>query len=249
MEVNAKILIIDSDEECASGYGKVLKERYSSVDVASDGEEAKKKLHSGKYDVAVIDLWLPKLDGAALIRESKCKYGTAFIVTTAIDNLNMLKEASSAGADYIMMKPVDIGELTRRIDILLSYGISKAEPGKEIKDLEEQVTEMIHRIGVPAHIKGYSYLRSAIIMAVNNTDVISAVTKVLYPSIALQYNTSPSRVERAMRHAIEVAWNRGDVDVITSIFGYTVQNDKGKPTNSEFIALVADDLRLKNKVS
>jgi two-component system response regulator (stage 0 sporulation protein A) len=121
-------------------------------------------------------------------------------------------------------------------------------PGREEGDLEAQVTKIIHQIGVPAHIKGYQYLRTAIIMAINDTEVINSVTKVLYPTVAKQYGTTSSRVERAIRHAIEVAWDRGDLDVLNSFFGYTVQNSRGKPTNSEFIAMIADNLRLKNKV-
>ena len=120
---------------------------------------------------------------------------------------------------------------------------------QEPSDLESQVTEIIHRIGVPAHIKGYQYLRTAIMMTIEDNDLINAVTKVLYPAVAKKYQTTSSRVERAIRHAIEVAWDRGDIDTLNAFFGYTIQNERGKPTNSEFIAMIADNMRLKNKIS
>ena len=160
-------------------------------------------------------------------------------------------EASGAGADLGMLKPYDADSLLAHIRSLT--GKKEKAPAKADKlsecapDMESQVTKIIHQIGVPAHIKGYQYLRSAILMTIDDNDVINSVTKVLYPTVAKKYQTTTSRVERAIRHAIEVAWDRGDVDTLNSYFGYTIQNSRGKPTNSEFIAMIADNLRLKYK--
>lgn len=175
----------------------------------------------------------------------------AFIVATAIGNGAMLEEALESGASYCVMKPVDNRTLASRIDKVYSAQGKAAKKNEMFRegadDIETQVTKVIHRIGVPAHIKGYQYLRTAIIMSINDSDVINSVTKVLYPTVAKKYATTPSRVERAIRHAIEVAWDRGDIETLNRYFGYTVQSSRGKPTNSEFIAIIADMLRLKNK--
>ena len=152
-----------------------------------------------------------------------------------------------------MLKPVDYQSLSARIMRVMARkknARTSSHPAPGLgNDIESQVTKVIHQIGVPAHIKGYQYLRTAIIMTVNDGDIINSVTKILYPSVARQYQTTSSRVERAIRHAIEVAWDRGDVDTLNSYFGYTIQNSRGKPTNSEFIAMIADNLRLSNKFS
>ena len=154
-----------------------------------------------------------------------------------------------AGADICILKPVDLLSLRAHIDTLVKLrageGVSGYEKLSDLPDMEAQVTKIIHQIGVPAHIKGYQYLRCAILMAIDDEEVINSVTKVLYPSVAKKYQTTTSRVERAIRHAIEVAWDRGDIDTLNSYFGYTIQNSRGKPTNSEFIAMIADNLRLK----
>jgi two-component system response regulator (stage 0 sporulation protein A) len=187
------------------------------------------------------------------IRKRVSAYSPVYIVVTGVSNPKMLTEAANAGANYCVIKPCEYSSLSNRLESVLKDRDNpdfkgKAEPVQdEETDLETQVTKIIHQIGVPAHIKGYQYLRSAIIMTMRNTEMINSITKQLYPSVAKLYGTTASRVERAIRHAIEVAWDRGDVDVINSFFGYTVQSTRGKPTNSEFIALVADSLRLKNK--
>lgn len=169
----------------------------------------------------------------------------------------MFFEATQAGAAYCMYKPVNYDTLLERMKSVY-YSMKQSQsvhaPSSGYtrfndNDLEAQVTGVIHQIGVPAHIKGYQYLRTAIMMAIKDTEIINYVTKLLYPSVAKQYQTTSSRVERAIRHAIEVAWDRGDVDVLNSYFGYTIQNNRGKPTNSEFIAMISDNLRLKNKMS
>ena len=166
-----------------------------------------------------------------------------------VSNQNIFVEANNAGAELCILKPYDLKSLTEHIQsILLRKNSSSVSQATEAFDIETQVTQIIHQIGIPAHIKGYQYLRSAIIMTINDNEIINSVTKVLYPSVAKKYSTTTSRVERAIRHAIEVAWDRGDVDTLNRFFGYTIQNNRGKPTNSEFIAMIADNLRLKYKL-
>jgi two-component system response regulator (stage 0 sporulation protein A) len=171
-----------------------------------------------------------------------------------VSNQNIFIEASNAGAEFCLMKPVDVQSLSNHIDTMMqnrkAHGLTPSHTASEpnIPDIETQVTKIIHQIGVPAHIKGYQYLRTAILLTIQDSDIINSVTKVLYPSVAKKYATTTSRVERAIRHAIEVAWDRGDVDTLNSYFGYTIQNNRGKPTNSEFIAMIADNLRLKYKL-
>ena len=170
---------------------------------------------------------------------------------SSFDNPRLEEETLSAGASYYFIKPFDVKNMADRIIQLSHWKQESASSNNRVtdNDLELMVTEIIHQIGVPAHIKGYHYLREAIILSVSNNEVINSVTKILYPTVAKKHNTTSSRVERAIRHAIEVAWDRGDVDVLNSYFGYTIQNDRGKPTNSEFIAMIADKLRLRLKVS
>ena len=177
------------------------------------------------------------------------------MIMSSFDNPNLEREALLAGADYYFLKPFDADEMAERI--LSLNGKSRVEMIKRNQlqqnlqngSIEMRVTEIIHQIGVPAHIKGYQYLRDAIIMAINDDDIINAVTKRLYPAVAKKHGTTSSRVERAIRHAIEVAWDRGDVDVLNSYFGYTIHNGRGKPTNSEFIAMISDRFRLQLKIS
>ena len=167
--------------------------------------------------------------------------------TSPVNKQGVLLEASDAGADLCLLKPIEDEALVSHIDSIVKIKDRLVESGGALPDLEAQVTKIIHQIGVPAHIKGYQYLRTAILMTIDDTDVINSVTKILYPTVAKKYQTTTSRVERAIRHAIEVAWDRGDVDTLNSYFGYTIQNSRGKPTNSEFIAMIADNLRLKHK--
>lgn len=249
MQERKKLLIADADAEFRKECEEKLGADFAIVGMARDGEEAIQKIRASRPDVVLLELWLAKFDGCRVISEfSEDKDAPVFIVVTGVGNMQMLSEASECGAAYCMQKPLDFDALVQRAEKLSD---KKKKPRPFIKtvcpDLETQVTEAIHRIGVPAHIKGYSYLRTAIMMAVNDSDVINSVTKVLYPTIAKDYGTSSSRVERAIRHAIEVAWDRGDIDTLNSVFGYTIQTSRGKPTNSEFIALIADDLRLKNR--
>ena len=170
----------------------------------------------------------------------------AFVILSNFTSPALEREVMGSGASYFMVSPFEAGELAQRVQQIVGTGTAAPARGGE-EPLEIQVTEILHQIGVPAHIKGYHYLRDSILMAVRTPEIINAVTKQLYPSVAKDYETTPSRVERAIRHAIEVAWDRGDVDVLTGYFGYTIHNTRGKPTNSEFIAMISDRLRLHMK--
>ncbi|MBO5212909.1 MAG: sporulation transcription factor Spo0A [Clostridia bacterium] len=256
METNAKILIADENLQTRhSTKDALLRKGFRNIEEAANGEDALIKINRLHPDVVIADLWLSKLDGIGLIRNSKgINFGNdtapSFIVASLVSNQNVFIEATNAGAAMCIMKPFDFSSLCEHINTI--YRSRKEnEPQKEAvsrDDIETQVTKVIHQIGVPAHIKGYQYLRTAILMTISDNDIINSVTKILYPSVAKKYSTTTSRVERAIRHAIEVAWDRGDVDTLNSYFGYTIQNNRGKPTNSEFIAMIADNMRLKYKM-
>ena len=259
MEQSLKILIADEKSDFREKTKKELSALgFSRFEEATSGKEALEIIGHFHPDVVLLDVWLDRMDCVEVIRSAfKMSFHPdnppSFIVLSESPNPNIYEESIEAGADYCMTKPGDYETLASRIhrvyrNKLRSGGMTITAKNRGA-DLETQVTKVIHQIGVPAHIKGYQYLRSAILMVISDKEVINAVTKVLYPTVAKQYQTTSSRVERAIRHAIEVAWDRGDVDVLNSFFGYTVQTDKGKPTNSEFIAMIADNLRLTNKLS
>jgi two-component system response regulator (stage 0 sporulation protein A) len=259
MENAIKILIADENP----GQRQALRDGltragYKYIEEAANGEEAISKIGRIHPDVAIIDVWLSKLDGIGVLRSCRTMdFGgdksPSFIVVSMVSNQNIFMEAMGAGAELCLLKPYDIGSLCEHIEGITKErakapAIKPAATDNRTPDIETQVTKIIHQIGVPAHIKGYQYLRTAILLTVNDSDIINSVTKILYPSVAKKYQTTTSRVERAIRHAIEVAWDRGDVDTLNSYFGYTIQNNRGKPTNSEFIAMIADNLRLKYKL-
>ena len=253
MENNAKILLCDENgDERKRLIDFLTKSGFNQIDEATTGNMALEKIINGSYDLVIVDLWLSGIDGIGVIRNTQSaniKHKPSFILMSPINKHNILFEASEAGADICILKPFDNLSLIAHIDSLIRMR-SKMESRSilsESSDMEAQVTKIIHQIGVPAHIKGYQYLRTAILMTIEDNDVINSVTKVLYPTVAKKYQTTTSRVERAIRHAIEVAWDRGDIDTLNSYFGYTIQNSRGKPTNSEFIAMIADNLRLKYK--
>ncbi len=262
MEFMTKILIADENaSQRQSLKNELIRCGYRNIEEASNGEEALVKIGRYHPDVAIIDIWLSKLDGIGVIRNCHSlnfapDMPPAFIVVSMVSNQNIFMEATGAGADLCLLKPYNIESLCEHISSLVSnrqrsgdgLGAVTSDNASRTPDIETQVTKIIHQIGVPAHIKGYQYLRTAILLTVKDSDIINSVTKVLYPSVAKKYQTTTSRVERAIRHAIEVAWDRGDVDTLNSYFGYTVQNNRGKPTNSEFIAMIADNLRLKYKL-
>ena len=229
---------------------------YEVVCECSDGKEAVREAAALHPDAVIAGLLLPGLDGAQVVSAVKAAHpaiAPICFITTSVSNSFMLGEARAAGADYCVICPCDYEGLLNKLQKALTKrycttGIGSAQM-VEMGDFEAQVTDMIHQIGVPAHIKGYQYLRRAIMMVIEDEDLINLVTKRLYPAVAQTYGTTASRVERAIRHAIEVAWDRGDIDTINSYFGYTIQSSRGKPTNSEFIALIADKLRLRAKLA
>lgn len=257
MTNDLKILICDeNDEERSRLREQLTKIGYRAVAEAKDGQIALQMLEKEACDILIADLWMSKTDGIGVLRALHDKNTTPTpicILMSPINKQSLLMEAVEAGADLCILKPFDVTTLCGHIDSLLrSREKNAAGTGEKTHtppDMEAQVTKIIHQIGVPAHIKGYQYLRCAILMTIDDNEIINSVTKVLYPAVAKKYMTTTSRVERAIRHAIEVAWDRGDVDTLNAYFGYTIQNSRGKPTNSEFIAMIADNLRLKYKCS
>ena len=253
MENNSKILICNENREERERLIEILRKNgYHDVEETSNGALALERMTLSRFDVILVDLWMPGLDGISVIKSAKQSVmgAPSFILISPVNKQNLLIEASEAGADFCMIKPIDERSLISHIESALKLSgnlPTKRESSHVVPDLEAQVTKIIHQIGVPAHIKGYQYLRTAILMTIDDNEVINSVTKILYPTVAKKYSTTTSRVERAIRHAIEVAWDRGDVDTLNSYFGYTIQNSRGKPTNSEFIAMIADNLRLKYK--
>lgn len=259
MESATKILIVDESTASRATLREGLcRAGYPNLEEAGNGEEALIKMTRFSPDVVIVDVWLAKLDGISVLRNSRNldwggRKAPAFILTSSVSNQNIFIQATEAGAELCLLKPINLPSLCEHIESIVSRrhrDIPAAAMQSEDKapDIETQVTQIIHQIGVPAHIKGYQYLRTAILLTIKDSDIINSVTKVLYPSVAKKYATTTSRVERAIRHAIEVAWDRGDVDTLNSYFGYTIQNNRGKPTNSEFIAMIADNLRLKYKM-
>ena len=223
---------------------------------ATDGVAAVEMIKNQKPDVVILDIIMPKLDGLGVMErinnDKDITKPPAFIILTAMGQENVTEEAFELGASYYILKPFDSYSVIRKVKQAKekkekggrNYISAKEKEEVTLHDLEVIITNMIHEIGVPAHIKGYQYLRDSILMAVEDMDILNSITQQLYPSIAQKYHTTPSRVERAIRHAIEVAWGRGKMDTINELFGYTVHAEKGKPTNSEFVALIADKIRL-----
>ena len=259
METRTRILAADPNRDFCRQLGELFKAEgdMELCGAAADGAEALRMAAELKPDLLLLELVLPKLDGLEVLRRlPEAGVSCRVIVLSGFVNGKVIAECSACGADYFISKPCDMPALIARIR-QLSMGLARM-PGAGIDfragsesrqdaDLEAVVTDIIHEIGVPAHIKGYQYLREAIILTIHDMDMINAVTKVLYPEVAKRFGTTPSRVERAIRHAIEVAWDRGDVETLQKFFGYTVSGIKGKPTNSEFIAMIADNLSLKRK--
>lgn len=226
---------------------------FECISVPKNGEEAVAAIEKFHPDIIVMEAFMSRFDALAvlkLIPSMKLSVKPYVVVLSNADNGAFEQQLLGMGADYYFIKPVEPDILTERISQLTGW---EGKGGNIVKirgnepDLEIIVSDIMHELGVPAHIKGYQYLRTSIILTVNSPEMMNSVTKVLYPTVAKQYATTSSRVERAIRHAIEVAWDRGDIDVLSSYFGYTIQNTRGKPTNSEFIAMISDKLRLKLK--
>ena len=254
MDNRTTVMIADNTEEFCSSLVTTLQrsEGFRVVGIANDGEQAVNMILDKQPQILVLDLMLAKRDGLSVLKTiSTMEHRPAVLATSGFITDYVASAASNLGVQYLMLKPCDMTVLAERLEELRggqSNPVSQSRSGGK-PNIEAMVTSIIHEIGVPAHIKGYQYLREAIIIAVNDMDVINAITKVLYPQVAKAFQTTPSRVERAIRHAIEVAWDRGDLDTLQRFFGYTVSNTKGKPTNSEFIALIADKLQLQLKSS
>ena len=256
-----KVAIADDNERMLDLLENIIgsDKELNLVGKAANGEEVCRIIKNKLPDVVLLDLIMPKMDGLSVMEkihsDRSLKKVPSFIIVTSIGQDRMTEDAFARGATYYILKPFQNDTILRRIKssvktLPLCTGIEEsryAEAEQTKEDLETMVTDMIHEIGIPAHIKGYHYLRDAILMAIEDMDVLNAITKVLYPTVAKRNQTTSSRVERAIRHAIEVAWSRGKLDTLEDLFGYTVSNGKGKPTNSEFIALVADTIRLKVK--
>lgn len=252
MERATTVFIADSAEDFCTGLSAELQHTggFQVMGTAADGEKAVEQILKLQPEVLVLDLMLSKRDGISVLKSiSGMERKPTVLATSAFITQYVSAAAANLGVRYLMLKPCDITAVAERLEEIRggeSLRIS-AQRRPDKTSIETLVTGIIHEIGVPAHIKGYQYLREAIIIAVEDMDVINAITKVLYPQVAKTFQTTPSRVERAIRHAIEVAWDRGDLDTLQRFFGYTVSNTKGKPTNSEFIALIADKLQLQLK--
>ena len=257
MEEKLKIVVADDTTELGKNCAKAFKGYGMNVVLCEkDGRNVLEKIKTEKPDIVLADVFMPNLDILGVlngIKDMSAKERPMVMAMSGFDNARLEKEMIEAGASYYFLKPFDINTVAERI-IQLSHWKNEKEPlvikSNVVTDpeLELMITDIIHEIGVPAHIKGYHYLREAIILSIKNSDIVNSVTKLLYPTVAKTYGTTASRVERAIRHAIEVAWDRGDLDVLNSYFGYTSQNERGKPTNSEFIAMISDKLRLKLKI-
>ncbi len=260
-----KLCIVDDNKELIQLLQDYInnQEDIEIVGIAYNGQDCLSMVEKLKPDVLLLDIIMPHLDGIAVLEKLREKdLPTKIIMLTAFGQEDVTKKAVELGASYFVLKPFDMEQLVNQIRQVYrtdshdaksaavhSGGTNSTENKKSKKSLDASITSIIHEIGVPAHIKGYLYLREAISMVYNDIELLGSITKVLYPDIAKKYNTTASRVERAIRHAIEVAWSRGNIESISNLFGYTVSMSKAKPTNSEFIAMVADKLRLEHQAS
>ena len=252
MEKLTTVIIADNSEEFSGSLATLLKrtEGFQVLGTPTDGESTIRMVTERTPDILVLDMMLAKKDGIAVLKAiSHLDKKPAVLATSGFVTNYVANAAANLGVRYLTLKPCDMEGLVDHMEELRGGESPRQFPARQSnqQSIESLVTSIIHEIGVPAHIKGYQYLREAIIIATQDMDVINAITKVLYPQVAKTFQTTPSRVERAIHHAIEVAWDRGDLDTLQRFFGYTVSNTKGKPTNSEFIALIADKLQLQLK--
>lgn len=264
MEKQINVLIADADIEYAELMSRNISGDFkiNVCDIVTNGYQVIEKVDILKPDVVIMDVVLPNIDGIGILERLKAKkqefenfYMPKIIVLSTFKQDKIAQDCINLGANYYMVKPISYDSIRSTVkrlcdtveDKKAGFAFSKKLSSGETLDVETMVTEIIHEIGIPAHIKGYQYLRHAIMLVIENLDVINSITKTLYPTVAQDFHTTSSRVERAIRHAIEVAWDRGDTEVLDSIFGYTIATSKGKPTNSEFIAMIADKLRLQIK--
>ncbi|MBQ6717878.1 MAG: sporulation transcription factor Spo0A [Clostridia bacterium] len=257
MKKQLNVVIADDTADFGQKCAKILNSYGMNVELCEkDGYEVVKMLQKTKPDVIIADVFMPGLDILGVLNSLKDVEPAnrpMVMAMSSFDNQRLEKETLNAGASYYFLRPFDMNMMAQRI-IQLSDWKNQVSPLLIKKDnvvtdtqLELRITDIIHEIGIPAHIKGYQYIRYSIMLAVKDETIIGSITKTLYPTVAKKHNTTSSRVERAIRHAIEVAWDRGDIDTLNAYFGYTVQNNKGKPTNSEFIAMISDKIRLQLK--
>ena len=255
-----KVLFAQDQNEFSHSCLKEMENQGLDVlTVPKDGTEVLNAIEMHSPDVVLMDAFMPRLDALAVLKRLenlRISDAPVICVVSGVDNPHFEQQLLASGAAYYFLKPIDPSLLAERIAQIGSWNktdgkavVSGLNAVRKSSDLEVTVSEIMHHIGVPAHIKGYQYLREAIVLSVNNIEMMNSVTKLLYPTVAKTFATTPSRVERAIRHAIEVAWDRGDVDVLSHYFGYTIQLSRGKPTNSEFIAMISDKLRLKLNAS
>ncbi len=257
MQNRLKVLI---SEDCAEFDREALDMfKHYSMDLSflpKDGFKIIEIIENSCPDIVIMDLFMPRIDAIGIIttiRKNRRIEMPTFIVVSNFGRPTLEREVMSAGASYFLLKPISYSDIIEKI-LQITYKNTLNKPAVQPSpnpihinndsNTEIKITQILHQIGVPAHIKGYHYLRSSIMMSIDNPDIINSVTKQLYPAVANNFETTPSRVERAIRHAIEVAWDRGDIDILNSYFGYTIHNSRGKPTNSEFIAMISDKLRL-----
>lgn len=260
-----KVAIADDNEDMLKILGKVIEQEndLAVVGTATNGEDTFNIIKEKEPDVVLLDIIMPQLDGITVMekvkKDKEIRKEPAFIIISAIGRESVTEDAFNMGAAYYIMKPFDNEMLINRIRYIKNTHaelvksktfnvLTQDHAAVSDRNLESDITNIIHDIGIPAHIRGYQYLRDSIMLSVKDNDVINSITKILYPTIAKKYQTTSSRVERAIRHAIEVAWNRGNTETLNNLFGYTISNGKGKPTNSEFIALIADKIRLQYNI-
>ena len=248
------VLIADDNKEFCEILQEYLtgNEEFEVTGIAYNGHETLKLIREKEPDVVVLDIIMPHLDGIGVLEKLnslELSFRPKVIILTTLGQEFMTQRTVELGADYYILKPFDLKVLGTRIRQLANGQSTTVHPPVKSKNLDVEVTRIIHQMGVPAHIKGYQYLRDAILLDIDEVSLLGAITKELYPMIAEKYQTTPSRVERAIRHAIELAWDRGNVEMMNRFFGYTINVERGKPTNSEFIAMVADKLRMQTKIS
>ncbi len=250
MGKKTRILIADETESFGRRCKKELEQLgFEAVLLAKDGEKVISALEESRFDVILIDVFMPGADAFDVLEHisQSAMEKPLVLVMSSVDKPTIERQLMDAGADYYFIKPVSSTLVAKRIERLSVWKEESRKPQTVHADIDVVISDIMRQIGVPAHIKGYQYLRTAIKLSVDDPEMLDSVTKLLYPTVAKMYSTTPSRVERAIRHAIEVAWDRGDVDVLSSYFGYTIQSQRGKPTNSEFIAMITDKLRLSVK--
>lgn len=256
MEKYRLLIVDDNNDFCNVAINHFAKSTlFECIGVANDGQVAVEMIGTKKPDILLLDMVMPFLDGVGVLKQIKQmpkEDRPNVIVVSSLAQDNLTHTLVNEGADYVMAKPATFASIEERMKAIMSgtrgeTSVVVTQPSRPFADLETTVTNIIHEVGIPAHIKGYQYIREAIMMVIQDNDMINSITKQLYPTVAKQCGTSASRVERAIRHAIEVAWDRGDTDVLNKFFGYTISTSRGKPTNSEFIAMIADKLRLAMK--